>query len=763
MMTKELFFEGLAGGATWSAGVAFKRSNPLPLDRYSVFGSKADAETYLSNAVCYPGQVLAVIENIVETVEDVETVVGVTTTVYVVAVDKDGAYTLEEVGTKPIGDDASIEVKEDGTVTIYGFDTATDGYIPQKVGGKVEWVPISSVVEGDTNTVTSGDDNTIKTSGDADKLTATLVGFEDATEGQIAYKTAEGKLGWKTEYSYDDSEVKADIEALEGKVDVDSVSGAIDSAKSEAISSAVEQAGTAADAKYVAKEGFIAFTQDEKDKLAGLSNYDDTALAQRVTDAEEDIATVEGDVATIKSDYLKSSDKDAIETAYKAADKALDDRLVEVETFFHTAEGETLSDALDTLVEIQKYITDEGAAADEMVKDIEANATAITAEKERAEAAEATLTSEVAKKADATQVATDISTAKSQAIESANATAQEKADAALETAKEYTDSEVDKLEVVIAEHTNTIAGNAEAARADATSKANLAEQNAKDYADEQIGAAKTELQGAINTVDGKLADYAKAQDVADELDAVNTKFDSYYTKTEIDTTVSGINEEVSKKALATDLTAVSDKVDALAGIKKVSDEFTLDASTGELAIDVIAQSKVADLDTALANKVTRVSTIYNDVDTEWTLLSPENQAKLEALVIGDEGGVEISGKVNAENVEGLDSYISGKRNTLGGLLSEANEDALAALTSGQYDNKVNGVELAGTLATIDSNKNVIIPYATNDLAGLVKSAEAENKVSVGIDGTMTVNNLNVNKLVQTGGDTFILDGGSASA
>lgn len=613
MMTKELFFEGLTGGATWSAGVAFKRSNPLPLDRYSVFGSKADAETYLSNAVCYPGQVLAVIENIVETVDEVETIVGVTTTVYVVAVDKDGTYTLEEVGTKPIGDDASIEVKEDGTVTIYGFDTATDGYIPQKIGGKVEWVPISSVVEGDTNTVTSGDDNTIKTSGDADKLTATLVGFADATEGQVAYKTAEGKLGWKTEYSYDDSEVTADIESLEGKVDVDSVSGAIGSAKSEAISSAVEQAGAAADAKYVAKEGFIAFTQDEKDKLAGLSNYDDTALAQRVTDAEEDLATVEGDVATIKSDYLKSSDKTEIETAYKAADKVLDDRLVEVETFFKTAEGETLSDALDTLVEIQKYITDEGAAADEMVKDIEANTTAITAEKERAEAAEATLTSEVA-----------------------------------------------------------------------------------------------------------------------------------------------------KKALATDLTAVSEKVDALAGIKKVSDEFTLDASTGELAIDVISQSKVAGLDTALENKVTRKSTIYNEVDTEWTLLSPEDQAKLASLVIGEEG-VEISGTVNAENVQGLDSYITGKRNTLGGLLSEENEDALAALTAGQYDNKVNGVELAGTLARIDSSKNVVIPFADKDLAGLVKSSEAENKVAVGTDGTMEVNSLNVNKLVQTEGDTFILDGGSASA
>lgn len=60
----EKFFSDLASGATWSAGVAFKRSNPLPLDRYSVFETKELAETYASsNAVAYPGQVIAVAES----------------------------------------------------------------------------------------------------------------------------------------------------------------------------------------------------------------------------------------------------------------------------------------------------------------------------------------------------------------------------------------------------------------------------------------------------------------------------------------------------------------------------------------------------------------------------------------------------------------------------------------------------------------------------------------------------------------------------
>ena len=70
-MTVTEFFNSLESGATWSAGVAFKRSNPLPIDRYSVFKTEADALAYAkTNAVAYPGQVVA-------TVSDKEAVVYV--------------------------------------------------------------------------------------------------------------------------------------------------------------------------------------------------------------------------------------------------------------------------------------------------------------------------------------------------------------------------------------------------------------------------------------------------------------------------------------------------------------------------------------------------------------------------------------------------------------------------------------------------------------------------------------------------------------
>lgn len=58
-MTSKEFLNNLATGATWSAGVAFKRSNALPLDKYSIFESLAAATEYAqTNPVAYPGQVI---------------------------------------------------------------------------------------------------------------------------------------------------------------------------------------------------------------------------------------------------------------------------------------------------------------------------------------------------------------------------------------------------------------------------------------------------------------------------------------------------------------------------------------------------------------------------------------------------------------------------------------------------------------------------------------------------------------------------------
>lgn len=55
---------------------------------------------------------------------------------------------------------------------------------------------------------------------------------------------------------------------------------------------------------------------------------------------------------------------------------------------------------------------------------------------------------------------------------------------------------------------------------------------------------------------------------------------------------------------------------------------------------------------------------------------------------------------------------------------------------------------------------VELPIGDSETTGTVKSSSQENEVSIANDGTMEVVSLNIDKLVQTDGDTLILDGGS---
>lgn len=85
MIKRSEFFDALAKGALWDVGVAINRTNPLPLDKFSVFGAYSDGKGdngtdsalgYAKNSViAYPGQIIAVVSG-----TDTEPV----TTVYVI-------------------------------------------------------------------------------------------------------------------------------------------------------------------------------------------------------------------------------------------------------------------------------------------------------------------------------------------------------------------------------------------------------------------------------------------------------------------------------------------------------------------------------------------------------------------------------------------------------------------------------------------------------------------------------------------------------
>ena len=110
-------------------------------------------------------------------------------------------------------------------------------------------------------------------------------------------------------------------------------------------------------------------------------------------------------------------------------------------------------------------------------------------------------------------------------------------------------------------------------------------------------------------------------------------------------------------------------------ISAASTDFTV--VDGTLSLNNIDISKVSNLESALAEKVNKVYYTVENEDgstskVEGTLLSPEDKEKLAALVIDENGSVGVSGTVNAENVEGLGSWITANGATHISNLTESN-------------------------------------------------------------------------------------------
>lgn len=90
-----------------------------------------------------------------------------------------------------------------------------------------------------------------------------------------------------------------------------------------------------------------------------------------------------------------------------------------------------------------------------------------------------------------------------------------------------------------------------------------------------------------------------------------------------------------------------------------------------------------------------------------------------------------------------------------GVTTYENLKAISGASAAHYE----GVKAEG-----ESDNDVItrVLTAAGVTAGVVTSSTGENKVAVAEDGSMEVNSLNMNKLVQSDGDTLILDGGNAA-
>ena len=226
----------------------------------------------------------------------------------------------------------------------------------------------------------------------------------------------------------------------------------------------------------------------------------------------------------------------------------------------------------------------------------------------------------------------------------------------------------------------------------------------------------------VNTI---LAAYAKSSDLEGYYtsEQVDSLLSNQFSKEEINNLLNSYVAKEEGKRLITEVEiAKLDSIQANAEvnfIKSVSSDFNV-SDTGNLTLVGISTQQVTGLNDLLNSKVNKVSSLYEGKETEWTLLSPENQAKLNALVVGEEG-VEISGKENASNVEELGSWLTNNRDTVAGLFSTVDSNKLSGIEEGAQVNFIKAVNTAqmsvdenGVLTIINAPSEHIINGVSND-------------------------------------------------
>ena len=320
-----------------------KRDYGIPLDFTSVQASYDDAVVYAAtNTKAYVGQPLSVggkLYIINDVAADAKHTVG----------EVEYNNYLVEVGSATEGDGVTIDLEE-GVLTLHGFESALTGYLPRKAeDGSLEWVPISAVVQGDGNkvtTLTSEDGSVVitkKTDTDESLVYDLSVVHPDAPEYAVkADERAEGATATTYHLTKDGENVDVAIVVPDAYNDT-------------ALAGRVSDVETAVNTTI---PGLI----DDVD--AKFADYTKTA----------DLPTDLGDF-TNNAGYAKTADVNT-ELAKKADKSAYDQTVLDLDALearvdaFLTGTG--AEGALDSLQELIAYIDEhDGADLTEMIATLE--------------------------------------------------------------------------------------------------------------------------------------------------------------------------------------------------------------------------------------------------------------------------------------------------------------------------------------------------------------------------------------------------------
>ena len=314
---------------------SFARANGQPLDSTEVYYSLAAAQEYAAGAGAYVGQKIVVVENGIVTHYGIENEAG----------------DLKELGSKPVGDNKSIVVAEDGTVSLKGVGTLVfereleDGtkeaiqYQPLMTSAGLVWVePSKTTVEGLATLI--------------DGLSVRVKAIEDD------YLKANDIANMAT-----DAEVEAAV-----KVETDRAVAA-----EEALGERIDGIDGKF-ANYVTTEAFGTFKTENTQAIADAKSGAETTAANALAAARTEISKeIDDDVKVAKDradeayelagtkldadDY--TADKLLLESAIAAAKKAGDDAQNTIDAFL---EEESLDDTVNTLKEIQEELKKLGDA-----------------------------------------------------------------------------------------------------------------------------------------------------------------------------------------------------------------------------------------------------------------------------------------------------------------------------------------------------------------------------------------------------------------
>ena len=208
------------------------------------------------------------------------------------------AEVKEYVEGEQFAKDADLEVVEGKLVGLTG--TVKD-YVDGEIA-KVDAAGVNSEITGIKNRLDTAENDIDAAEGRLDVIERDYAKSADVES--VYLKKADETI-------YNDAELRGRIEGLEGKVDI---TGKV----SEYVAAEVKKTDDKL-ANYVEKEGYIAYTQAEKDKLAGLNNYNDTEVRGLISGIDGRVSTVEGKLNGV------ASVSEAIAAALAEAKKYADD------------------------------------------------------------------------------------------------------------------------------------------------------------------------------------------------------------------------------------------------------------------------------------------------------------------------------------------------------------------------------------------------------------------------------------------------------